>query len=340
MILDSPKISVIIPIYNIENYLNKCLSSIANQSLQNSLYEVILIDDCSTDNSHDILTKFQKKYGNFKIILNKKRKGIGPSRNVGIAASKGDYLFFIDGDDFIEKETLEVLLSTAEKEKSDIVTSGFHRITKNGEIRFSKNDYLLMATDKEEMLCEFFSNQLSSTAWGKLYNKELFINNNIKYPKGIHEDIGVTFKLFWFANKISRIDQYFYYWVERDASTTALMTKNHISGWFNAISIQKAFVSKNKEILTKQKLLSAVNQGFLVASNLLLERIKKIESEDIESRKSLYDYLFKKIKSFPSSKLIITSNEDKYLDLNRFYKIYCNNYNKYKAMIIYESNLQ
>lgn len=333
-------ISVIVPIYNIEDYLSKCLSSISEQSLNNNLYEVILVDDKSTDNSPQIIDDFCKNNNNFKVITNRKRMGIGPSRNVGINKSKGEFLFFIDGDDYIASQTLETMLSIAQSKEADLVTSGFNRVDKNGEIKFSQNDYSSMNNDKEDILCGFFSNQISSTAWGKLYKKSLFTNNRINYPAGIHEDIGVTFKLFWFANKVYKIEQNFYYWVERETSTTASMTNDHIKGWLKGINLQIKFTQQLPDKKTRETLRSSIDQGFLVAISLLLDRIINIKGIEPEARKSLYSYLYKRINSFPNSKAIIKTNENNFPLLYKFFDSFSLIHNNKKAMVIFESNFE
>ena len=105
--MKKPKISIIIPVYNVEKYLERCLNSIRNQSYDN--LEVIMIDDCSTDNSYEICQKYEEKY-NFKLLKNNDNKGLSYTRNRGIKESTGDYIGFIDSDDYVDSNYYESLL--------------------------------------------------------------------------------------------------------------------------------------------------------------------------------------------------------------------------------------
>ncbi|MCB2202848.1 glycosyltransferase family 2 protein [bacterium] len=339
-IKNPPKISVVIPIYNVKDYLKKCLLSVSEQSLNNSLYEVILVDDKSTDISPQIIDQFRLKNNNFVVVSNKVTTGIGPARNAGIKISRGEYLFFIDGDDYIAPKTLETMLSIAESEKAEIVTTGFHRVTINENFHYTCNDYLTMGNDKEAILCGFFSNQLTSTAWGKLYKKSLFTKNNITYPEGIHEDIGVTFLLFWFANKIFRLNKNFYSWVERKESTTAKISKDHISGWFNGLYLQIEFVQKLNNSFNKEKLISSINQGFLNAASTILDRIITIKTDTSKARRSLYTNLFDQIKLFPNSATVVQSNKSRYYNIYHLYNSFIENKNSNDAMKMFEKNMK
>ena len=335
---ERPLISVIIPIFNIDRYISKCLLSVSEQSLNNNLFEVILVDDNSTDNSPQIINHFCKNKTNFKSITNQRQLGIGPARNVGIRESKGQFLFFIDGDDYIAERALEVMLSIAQSTKADIVTSGFNRVNKDGEIKFSRNDYLSMSDYKEDMLCEFFSQQLTSTAWGKLYKKSLFIDNDIIYPAGIHEDISVTFKLFWFANKIHKVSENLYYWVERDTSTTALMTNDHIAGLLNGINLQIKFIEQIQDFKSKKRLSSSINQGYLSAISYLLKGIKQIKRNEPKTREGLYLYLYQQIDSFPNAREIIKTNEEDFPIVYNFFIGFSTTKDKIEAMVNFESS--
>ena len=115
------KVSVIIPVYNVELYLRECLDSIVNQTLKE--IEIICIDDCSTDNSYSILEEYSKKDVRFRILKNISNIGSGPTRNIGIREAKGQYISFIDSDDYISNNYLNDLYNTAIKYNSDIVNT-------------------------------------------------------------------------------------------------------------------------------------------------------------------------------------------------------------------------
>jgi glycosyltransferase involved in cell wall biosynthesis len=287
-----PLISVIIPVYNIEKYISKCLDSVLNQTLDRDKYEVIIIDDGSTDKSLEICKQKTKGFDNAKIIEHKKNKGLGPARNTGIKEAKGEYLYFIDGDDYIDNNTLENLLELAQEYKADIVTSGFKRVDEKGHILFKKNDYTSLTDDKFENLKMFLASQVTHTAWGKLIKRSLFLDNNIEYPKGIHEDIPVTYLLFWYADKIHVSDEISYYWVKRNSSITSYISKEHIDGWFNAIDKQKEFIElnfpKNSDI---EELHKSLLIGLTKAFSILLESLLNF-IEDPNEANVMKEYLY------------------------------------------------
>ena len=153
-------ISIIIPVYNVEKFIRQCLDSILSQSYKN--YEVILIDDKSKDSSLDIIREYETKYSNFFVIENKKNSGPGASRNKGIDKAKGEYIMFIDSDDYIEPNTLEDAFNAAKKYDADVVRYDFSRSISNIEyadrklypklkkktieVDINKGDYFLLET--------------------------------------------------------------------------------------------------------------------------------------------------------------------------------------------------
>lgn len=115
------KVSVIIPVYNVEEYLKECLDSVINQTLKE--IEIICIDDCSTDSSYSILEEYAKKDSRIVLIKNKENMGVGYNRNIGIKEAKGEYIGFIDSDDYISEDYYENLYNTAKKYNSDVVNT-------------------------------------------------------------------------------------------------------------------------------------------------------------------------------------------------------------------------
>ena len=201
-------ISVIVPIYNVVNYLDKCIESILNQTY--SELEIILVNDGSTDSSLEKCNNFQKKDCRIK-VLNKKNGGLSDARNYGIYNSQGKYLAFIDSDDYIEKDMIEKLYCAIKKTEADMAICGFfesysNQIQKKGIVDqckvFSTEEAIKNITDLYPM------------AWNKLYKKELFAD--IRYPVGkYHEDTFVIFQLFEKCSKIVAINDCLYYYIRR-----------------------------------------------------------------------------------------------------------------------------
>ena len=173
------KVSVIVPVYNVESYLSECLDSIINQTLKE--IEIICVDDCSTDNSYIILEEYSKKDSRIKIIKHKENRGLGPARNTGIENATGEYISFIDSDDYVSLDFLENLYSTAKKFNSDIVnTLSIYR--DNDEKLF--NYYNMPDNISEVSIINEKVNTfeyLFMTAWNKIYSKDFLLKNDLYF---------------------------------------------------------------------------------------------------------------------------------------------------------------
>lgn len=199
---DNKLISIIVPIYNMEKYLDKCINSIINQTYKN--IEIILVDDGSTDKSSKIINKYKKLDKRIKAYY-KKNGGLSDARNYGIDKATGEYIGFIDSDDYIEKNMYETLYNNIIKYNADISVVGFNVVYESSDINRVKyqevTDKLEIYNRKEAFDLLFDANKFGNFAWNKLYKKELF--KNIKYPLGKKmEDLGTTYKLVEISNKI------------------------------------------------------------------------------------------------------------------------------------------
>ena len=190
-------ISIIIPVYNVEKYLRKCLDSVINQSYNN--LEIIIINDNSTDNSLNILLEYKKLDSRIKVINLEKNKGVSYSRNIGIDNSNGEYITFIDSDDYVEIDYIETLYNLIKENNYDISIVGFTKIINDKKYCLSNNKkYKLNQENLIRMLLDS-NNDLEMTVWGKLYKKEIFFNIRFKEGK-IFEDIDVISKIFFNIN--------------------------------------------------------------------------------------------------------------------------------------------
>lgn len=202
------KVSVIVPVYNVEEYLEKCLESLVNQTLKD--IEIIIINDGSPDNSQEIIDKYQKKYKNIKAYL-KENGGLSDARNYGIKNANGEYLSFVDSDDYIDTTMLEKMYKLAKKENLDLVVCNTINIDDTGNsIEINSNYNYSDDTIKNYLLSP-------PMACIRIYKKELF--KNIKFKKGIYyEDLELTPKLVKYTKKIGFIDEGLYYYYQRIGS--------------------------------------------------------------------------------------------------------------------------
>lgn len=232
-----PKISVIIPIYKVEDYLEECLKSVVNQTFKD--IEIICVDDCGMDNSIKIAEKFAQNDNRFKILYHKKNKGLGPARNTGMKEATGEYIFFLDSDDYLKEDILEKLYNKIKETNSDIVVSNSYTFTNE------KDEYTLnriidlnrwLNTDKESFVTVNKQNFIDSvtkipcTAWGKLYSRSFISENNLEFIDNnvIHEDNGFWIKCCTNFPKIYRItDIGVMYRIRKNAITTEIDIKKN-----------------------------------------------------------------------------------------------------------------
>lgn len=204
------KVSIIIPVYNAEKTIEKCISSILKQTYKD--YELLLIDDGSTDNSLKVIKKYSK-YKNIR-ILNQENHGVAYTRNRGIKEATGDYIMFIDNDDFIDSDYIEQHVTAISKENSDIVISGYRRINIENKI-----------LHEEKLRDTYWARFIIITPWARMFRKDFLLKNNIEFLSyGIGEDIYFNLLAYSFAPKITILSYVGYNWF---FNTKSVSNTNH-----------------------------------------------------------------------------------------------------------------
>lgn len=214
-------ISVIVPIYQVEQFLPRCIDSIRNQTYQE--LEIILVDDGSPDRCGEICDEYAKKDNRIRVI-HKANGGLSDARNAGIQEAKGNYFSFVDSDDLIHPQMLEQLHNMVVQKKAQIAICHYAYLEEGEEADFSKTipsmqDRWRMVSQREAQELYFDKQQrvVYTVAWNKLYSAELFAD--IQYPKGkVHEDEFTTFKLLYAAKGIVVTDDVYYYYLVRSNS--------------------------------------------------------------------------------------------------------------------------
>lgn len=193
-------VTIIVPVYNVEQYLNKCIESIVNQSHID--IEIILVNDGSTDNSGFICEDWKKKDGRITVI-HKKNGGLSSARNAGLDSSNGDYICFIDSDDWIEPDFVEILLKSLDINNADISQCGFiEEVMGKDSIAYRSEKYLVV-TGKEAIKNLYNKNTYlnSVVMWNKLYKKKIF--NKLRFDEGIvHEDEALIHEILYNADRV------------------------------------------------------------------------------------------------------------------------------------------
>ena len=214
-----PKISIIVPIYNVEKYLTNCIDSILNQTFKD--FELILVNDGSTDNSLEIC-KHYKDIDDRICIIDKKNGGASSARNAGLDIAKGEYIGFVDSDDYIHPQMYELLYNQIIKNKADISMCEFKRVSQFNKKELSDkvilNQEVEILNNKEAVVkLEEYGSVTYVVAWNKLYKKSLF--NNIKFKEGIiHEDEYIIHRLLYQVNKLVYIKKELYFYLQREGS--------------------------------------------------------------------------------------------------------------------------
>lgn len=221
---EEKKISIIIPIYNVEKYLPACVESILQQTYKN--LEVILVDDGSPDRCPVICDELAQKDGRIRVI-HQKNKGLSGARNTGIDNAQGDYLIFVDSDDTVEQTLVEELYTYAEKWNCAIVACGRNYIFEDGQIVCKIAHDESKVYGFEEAMQEMNSFRLfDMSAWAKIYRKELF--EDIRFPEGkLSEDYYIMYKLFDKAQTIGYVAKPLYNYLQRQSSISRNKKINH-----------------------------------------------------------------------------------------------------------------
>ena len=203
-----PKVSVIVPVYNVEEYIQRCLESLVDQTLKD--IEIIIVNDGSEDNSIEIVNNFIKKYPEKIVYLEKENGGLSDARNYGIPYAKGEYIAFLDSDDYVEKNMYEKMYDIAKKENSDMVECDFYWEYPNKK----KKDVGVIYNNQHEMM-----ENIRVVAWNKLIKREIIEISKVQFPKGYrYEDVEFTYKLIPYLNKVSFVKEPMIHYIQRPDS--------------------------------------------------------------------------------------------------------------------------
>lgn len=306
-----PKVSVIVPVYNVEKYIEKCLDSLVNQTLKD--IEIIIVNDGSTDNSKDIIKKYQEKYSNI-VYVEKKNGGLSDARNYGLNYAKGEYIAFLDSDDYVDYTIYEKMYNKAIQENSDYVECDFYWAYPDK----NKLDKGVRYTNKKDMFV-----YARVVAWNKLIKRDIIKE---KFPVGLYyEDVEFFYKLLPNIKKASFVEEPLIYYVQRESSI--INKQNYKTGQiFNVLDNVIDYYKKNNLYEEYKNEIEYTYTRLLLCSSL--KRIVKVQ--DNVARERLLDETWQNLNTkFPKWKknkiLSRFSEKNLYMrSVNKFtYKIYC-----------------
>lgn len=279
------KLSIVIPVYNVEKYVEKCLRSCAEQDLPSEEFEIIVVNDGTKDSSLEIVERVAKDYSNITII-SQENAGLSAARNKGLSIAKGDYIWFVDSDDWIENNCLRKIVS--ELDGVDLLVMGYIETyddsIKNKEIVYSN---ISIKKGKELFLDNFFPQ-----AQMYIFRREFLFNNNLIFFEGIyHEDSEFTPRILYYADKIKILSKPVYYFYKRPNSiTTTVNPKKAFDCIVVSLNLSKFSQSILKEYKTRFNDIIS-----LIINNSLYNTYEMNKLTAKELNNFIYDhkYLFK-----------------------------------------------
>lgn len=283
------KVSIIIPVFNMEKYLETCLNSVVLQTYRN--LEILLIDDGSIDNSRIICEKFQAQDERIN-YFRQANLGVSSARNIGIDHATGEFIYFLDSDDFIPLYTIETLIEELKMSNSDIVSTSYKYVSEAADLNceIAKKDFSFFQDGKS---C-IYRQKVSNHPWGKLYRKTLF--EEVRYPVGRnYEDISTTHILFSRAKKISYTHSKLYFYRMRQNAITYTFTKKNIHDLIYAYFCVKKYYMEKETLDTNYYLLTILYTCF----SRLMRVPWKNDADYIEYKKLIrqeFDAIWKKTK--------------------------------------------
>lgn len=254
----SNTVSIIVPIYNTEEYLPRCLDSIMNQTYRD--FELILVNDGSTDNSVEVCKKYWKENSNV-VLINKENGGLGSARNAGLDRAVGKYIFFVDSDDYIEPECLEKAINTMKTEKADICSFGmikeYSDSSLNEEIHFYPYK-ISIENGKENLvfIIRYLLNyRIGWESWNRIFKASIIKENGLRYSnerKVFAEDLLFALKYYLYVKKHVTINECLYHYTQREGSLMKKIKSDHLFNQIEALcdDIYDFYKQKNKILFT------------------------------------------------------------------------------------------
>ena len=278
------KISIIVPVYNVENELARCIDSLVNQTYKD--IEIILVDDGSTDNSSVICDNYESKYSNIKVI-HKKNGGLSSARNCGISHSSGMYLLFVDSDDYINERACEKFAQALNDDKVDIVVGEARKKEKNRITLYQHNSFEedKIYSSKQYINLAIKNNEFYAPVCFNIYRKEFLLENNLFFKEGIlHEDMEYLPRVFLSAKKIKKISYIFYEYIIREKSITN--NKNYTKNIKDIFDIYSDWYEmfKNVEDKETRKMLNCVLSKYFIASCRIFNIYQNVYPKNINRK--------------------------------------------------------
>lgn len=277
------ELSIVVPIYNVEQYLEKCLNSLYKLKIKK---EIILVNDESPDNSYLIIEKYQKMFPKETIVINQKNMGLSGARNSGLKVATGEYIAFIDSDDFVDTDRYEEFFKQGKDDNLDIMIGNYYEYNKNLPLKLCKKDKKLSDFNVVDGK-KFFNNSIKlksfyEVIWINIYNRKFLLKNNLFFEVGLfHEDCLFTPQALSKAKRVKYFDIPFYYYRQREGSIMSTRNNKNIK---DKIKIIEKLIDLNKEMRLDclYKYLINIMWGIQKdGGDIDINLLKKIKAENI-----------------------------------------------------------
>lgn len=299
--LIKPKISVIVPVYNVQEYLEECLDSLVHQTMKE--IEVIMVDDGSVDNSAEIMNIYSERYYNF-IPVYKENGGLGHARNYGVSYATGEFIIFMDSDDYVTKDAYKKMYETVIESGSDIVIGNVKRFNSTREYSSGLHTKVFKETIIGTHITKNPELMYDTTAWNKLFKRDFWETHQFKFPEGIlYEDIPVTIPAHFLSKSTDVLTDVIYYWRARDGvSKSITQQRNQLKNFTDRMAvlgmgdqffeksgiekeyrIEKDYKSLSLDILLYLNQLDDVDEEYIkVFMSMVRAYLEKIEPQAVE----------------------------------------------------------
>lgn len=272
------KVSVIIPVYNVERFVLRCIESIIDQTMTEEV-ECIIVDDCTPDKSMEIIQQRLADYHGkiqFKIINHERNRGLAVVRNTGIDNAKGDYIIHIDSDDWCESDMLEKMYQKAVEEDADVVVADYY-------LSYDKKEYRIFqpkAPTKEEYMRWIISEKVYAFVWNRLVRRSLILDHEIRNFEGLNywEDYYFSVRVTFFANRIAYLSEAFVHYIQYNTnSLTCHISKNQLENKITVINLLNKFLQNNAVFETYKREIQHIQ--LTIKFNLLRHSSGRLQKE-------------------------------------------------------------
>ena len=283
------RLSIIVPFYNVEPYIEECIRSLYAQDIPWEEYEVICVDDCSPDDCRNIIEKLQTKFPTLKLVCHEKNKKLGGARNTGLKAAQGKYIWFVDSDDYIYPNVLRLLLETAENNVLDILQFDHVR----GGVRSNKEIHLSEIKTGESYLFDNISQDWFykiGGAWRQLFSRDFLETNQLRYIEGaMYEDTDYLLHAFLLAEKVQHISiDAYHYRINNESVTIAPISPIKLAWRVNQLVRCSQLINIIKSSIAKKTIYEMV-------TNSLSQLRKEVKNLSYIQRKEYTSYLIVEI---------------------------------------------